>query len=46
MKGILAEAMRHLEDNDSYHFFSQQELLFKTGPTYTNVCDIQLLMVV
>jgi glycerate 2-kinase len=46
MKGISAEAVRQLEDNDSYHFFSQQELLFKTGPTYTNVCDIQLLMVV
>jgi glycerate 2-kinase len=46
MKRISAEAMRHLEDNDAYHFFSQQDLLFKTGPTYTNVCDIQLLMVV
>ena len=46
MKGISAEAGRQLEDNDSYHFFSQQDLLFKTGPTYTNVCDIQLLMVV
>ena len=46
MKGISAEAVRQLEDNDSYHFFSQQDLLFKTGPTYTNVCDIQLLMVV
>ncbi len=46
MKGTSAEAVRQLEDNDSYHFFSQQDLLFKTGPTYTNVCDIQLLMVV
>ncbi len=45
MKRISAEAMRHLQDNDAYHFFSQQDLLFKTGPTYTNVCDIQLLMV-
>jgi glycerate 2-kinase len=46
MKGISAEAVRHLENNDAYHFFSQQDLLFKTAPTYTNVCDIQLLMVV
>ena len=46
MKGVSAEAVRRLEDNDAYHFFSQQELLFKTGLTYTNVCDIQLLMVV
>ncbi len=46
MKKISVEAVRHLEDNDAYHFFSQQDLLFKTGPTYTNVCDIQLLMVV
>jgi glycerate 2-kinase len=46
MKGISAEAIRRLEDNDAYHFFSQQDLLFKTGPTCTNVGDIQLLMVV
>jgi glycerate 2-kinase len=46
MKRISADAEKHLEDNDAYHFFSQQDLLFKTGPTYTNVCDIQLLMVV
>ncbi len=45
MKGISTEALRHLENNDAYQFFSQQELLFKTGPTYTNVCDIQILMV-
>jgi glycerate 2-kinase len=45
MKGISDEALRHLANNDAYHFFSQQDLVFKTGPTNTNVCDIQLLMV-
>ncbi len=46
MEVISSEAARHLENNDAYHFFQGQDLLFKTGPTFTNVCDIQLLMVV
>ena len=35
----------YLEKNDSYHFFQKAGGLFVTGPTNTNVCDIQLLIV-
>lgn len=34
-----------LENNDAYHFFGRTGALFKTGPTGTNVCDLQLLAV-
>jgi len=34
-----------LADNDSYNFFSKAGGLIKTGPTNTNVCDIQILLV-
>ncbi len=34
-----------LEDNDSYHFFESIGYLFKTGPTNTNVCDLQICLV-
>lgn len=46
MKKIAATAEAHLARNDSYNFFAQTGGLFKTGPTYTNVCDIQILLVV
>jgi glycerate 2-kinase len=46
MKEIEPLALKRLKDNDAYHFFQDMGLLFKTGPTYTNVCDIQILMVV
>jgi hydroxypyruvate reductase len=35
----------HLADNDSYHFFASLDALLKTGPTNTNVCDVQILLV-
>ena len=35
----------YLSRNDSYHFFDRIEHLLKTGPTNTNVCDIQILLV-
>lgn len=35
----------YLERNDSYHFFNKVNCLFKTGPTGTNVCDLQILIV-
>ncbi len=35
----------YLESNDSYHFFQKAGGLFITGPTNTNVCDIQLMIV-
>jgi hydroxypyruvate reductase len=46
MKVISAQADASLMENDSYHFFNDTGNLFKTGPTYTNVCDIQILMVI
>ena len=36
---------RYLAQNDSYHFFEQLDALYKTGPTNTNVCDLQILLV-
>ncbi len=36
----------YLENNDSYHFFEKTGFLFRTGPTNTNVCDIQVVIVV
>lgn len=35
----------YLADNDSYHFFAAVDGQLKTGPTNTNVCDIQVLLV-
>jgi hydroxypyruvate reductase len=35
----------HLDNNDSYTFFDSIGALFKTGPTNTNVCDLQVLIV-
>ncbi len=45
MKMIADEAEAHLIDNDSYSFFQNHNCLFQTGPTYTNVCDLQILLV-
>jgi hydroxypyruvate reductase len=36
---------RYLEDNDSYRFFANLDALLKTGPTNTNVGDVQILLV-
>lgn len=35
---------RALEANDSYHFFQALGDLIKTGPTFTNVMDVTLLL--
>jgi glycerate 2-kinase len=35
----------HLADNDAYHFFEKVGDLVKTGPTDTNVMDLQILLV-
>ncbi len=35
----------YLDNNDSYHYFQQIGGLIKTGPTNTNVCDIQIILV-
>ena len=34
----------YLKENDSYRFYEQLDYLFKTGPTNTNVCDIQVIL--
>jgi len=36
----------YLCDNDSYHFFQPLNDLIKTGPTYTNVMDLRLMLVI
>ncbi len=42
-KGMDAE--HFLRENDSYNFFKPLEDLLITGPTYTNVMDLRLVMV-
>lgn len=39
-------AIEYLENNDSYHFFRKAGGLFITGPTGTNVMDIQVMLVI
>ncbi len=36
---------KYLEDNDSYNFFKEIDSLLITGPTGTNVMDIQIIIV-
>ena len=36
---------KYITASDSYHYFEKTGGLFKTGPTGTNVCDIQLLLI-
>jgi hydroxypyruvate reductase len=36
----------YLRNNDSYTFYEKTGALLKTGPTNTNVCDIQIVIVV
>jgi len=44
------DPVRYLENNDSYEFFRRYDALseefshFKTGPTGTNVMDIQIVL--
>jgi hydroxypyruvate reductase len=40
------DAARFLEQNDSYRFFDRLGDLFKTGPTRTNVMDLQIVLAV
>ncbi|HXV84506.1 MAG TPA: glycerate kinase [Candidatus Binatia bacterium] len=37
--------MSYLADNDSYHFFQRLDDLLITGPTFTNVMDLRLVLV-
>jgi hydroxypyruvate reductase len=37
---------KFLAVNDSYHFFERIQGLLKTGPTNTNVCDLQINLII
>ena len=39
------DAARFLAENDSFRFFDGIGELLRTGPTNTNVCDIQVALV-
>ncbi len=39
------DAASFLANNDSYHYFEALGDLIKTGPTGTNVADIQLILI-
>lgn len=39
------DANEYLTNNDSYTFFKRIDELFITGPTYTNVMDIQIILI-
>jgi glycerate-2-kinase len=39
------DPVKYLEENDSYNFFRQIDSLFITGPTGTNVMDIQIMLI-
>ncbi len=42
-RGLAIET--YLRENDSYNFFDRIGYLLRTGPTNTNVCDLQILLV-
>jgi len=42
---LYQEAEDYLRNNDSYTFFEKAGFLLKTGPTNTNVCDLQIIIV-
>jgi glycerate-2-kinase len=39
------DPMRYLRNNDSYHFFNALGDLVHTGPTGTNVGDVQVALI-
>jgi hydroxypyruvate reductase len=43
-KAIGLDPDAYLLADDSYHFFERTDGLLKTGPTGTNVCDLQILL--
>ena len=43
-RSIGIDPERYLADNDSYHFFEKAGGLFRTGPTGTNVMDLQVIL--
>jgi hydroxypyruvate reductase len=45
-KKLGLDPSRYLGENDSYHFFEALDDLVITGPTYTNVMDVRVILVV
>jgi glycerate 2-kinase len=45
-KDLGLDPEQYITASDSYHFFEKTGGLLKTGPTGTNVCDIQVLLIV
>ena len=39
------DAQRHLDDNNTYAFFDRLGELIRTGPTSTNVGDLQVMLI-
>lgn len=44
-KALGLDPMAYLDNNDSYNFFKRIDGLFVTGPTGTNVMDIQIILI-
>jgi glycerate 2-kinase len=44
-RALELDAQAFLQENDSYHFFQPLDDLIMTGPTYTNVMDVRLVIV-
>lgn len=40
----VGDVQRYLDDNDAWHFFDRVGDLVRTGPTHTNVGDVQLVL--
>lgn len=45
MKSLGLRLEDYLARNDAYRFFDACDLLLRTGPTHTNVCDIRVVVV-
>ena len=45
MNELNLDINRYLENNDSYNFLSNVDSLYITGPSGTNVADIQLILI-
>jgi hydroxypyruvate reductase len=45
-KKLGLDPAHYLRENDSYHFFEALDDLIITGPTYTNVMDLRIILVI
>ncbi len=45
MRTLKLDAQDFLKRNDAYHFFEHTGGLIRTGPTHTNVMDLQVLLI-